>query len=555
MKPAQLAPLAALRSAFVFAALTSVGGAQTPIWVRQFGSTFDDYARAAAPDGAGGVYVSGWGPNAGYSDAWLARHDSSGNPIWIRQVGTSNHDEAHAAATDGTGGVYVSGHTWGNLGGPNAGNADVWLARFDSAGNQTWIRQLGTINDDRAFAAAPDGSGGVYFSGDTGGNFAGQQGGQGSVWLARYDSAGNQAWIRQFGGLSWSSAAAAASDGAGGVYLSGLTHGGLGGPNVGNADAWLARYDGAGNQIWVRQVGTPDEDIASAAAADGTGGVYISGHTNGSLGGPSVGSRDAWLARYDVAGNQIWIRQVGTPVDDLARAVVLTDAGGAYLSGLTRGSLGGANAGSYDAWVARYDAAGHQTWIRQFGGFNFDSADAASTDGLGGMYVCGESRNNLGGPIVGTGIVWLARYDGAIVTTRYCSPAVSNSTGQHGVLTALGSNEVLANNVTLVASQLPLNSFGFFLTSRDQGSMFPVSNSQGRLCLGGFIGRYVGPGQVKNSSLTGSFTLVLDLMAMAHPFSPVSVQPGQTWNFQAWHRDANPASTSNFTDALSATFL
>ena len=58
-----------------------------------------------------------------------------------------------------------------------------------------------------------------------------------------------------------------------------------------------------------------------------------------------------------------------------------------------------------------------------------------------------------------------------------------------------------------------------------------------------------------NSGSTGSFSLALDLTAMADPANPVAVQPGDTWNFQAWYRDANPGPTSNFTDAVSVTFL
>ena len=77
---------------------------------------------------------------------------------------------------------------------------------------------------------------------------------------------------------------------------------------------------------------------------------------------------------------------------------------------------------------------------------------------------------------------------------------------------------------------------------------------RGCLCLGGLIGRYVGAGQIRNSGATGSFSLALDLTAMAHPFNPVVAQPGQTWYFQARHRDANPGLTSNFTDAVSITF-
>jgi hypothetical protein len=236
--------------------------AQNQLWVRQLGTISTDSAGAAAPDGAGGVYVSGWtsgslgGPNAGFSDAWLARYDSAGNQFWIRQLGTSGSDDARAAAPDGAGGVYVSGATADSLGGAYAGNGDAWLARYDSAGNQLWVRQLGTSAYDWAEAAAPDGSGGVYVGGDTTGSFGGPSAGGDDAWLARYDSAGNQLWIRQLGTSAIEWVEAAAPDGSGGLYVAGRTLGSLGGPNAGLGDVWLARYDGAGNQLWIRQLGT-----------------------------------------------------------------------------------------------------------------------------------------------------------------------------------------------------------------------------------------------------------------------------------------------------------
>ena len=63
---------------------------------------------------------------------------------------------------------------------------------------------------------------------------------------------------------------------------------------------------------WSRQLGTPVVDSASLAAEDGAGGVYVGGNTGASLGGPSAGSEDAWIARYDRSGSQVWIRQFGT---------------------------------------------------------------------------------------------------------------------------------------------------------------------------------------------------------------------------------------------------
>ena len=124
-----------------------------------------------------------------------------------------------------------------------------------------------------------------------------------------------QLWLTQFGTSERESAYALAPDGAGGVMVAGGTSGSLGGPNAGLNDAFLARYDGAGNQLWIRQFGTSEGEIAWALAPDGAGGVFIAGHTNGSLGGPTAGPADVFLARYDSAGNRLWIRKFGYNVN------------------------------------------------------------------------------------------------------------------------------------------------------------------------------------------------------------------------------------------------
>jgi hypothetical protein len=564
MTPAQLARRAALRGAMLFAALVPVVDARDQLWVQQFGTINRDVATAAAPDGAGGTYLCGsthgdlGGPNGGqgHTDAWIAHHDAAGNQSWIRQLGTSSPDLAYSVAPDGAGGAYLSGYTEGNISGSSAGGDDAWLARYDSAGNQTWIQQFGTINEhDYATAVTSDGTGGAFVAGYTQGNLGGPSAGSADGWVASYDGAGSRRWIRQFGSIVWDDLWAIASDDAGGFYGSGRTQGTLGGPIAGGDDAWLARYDAGGNQVWIRQFGTSEVDLAHAAARDGLGGVFLSGTTEGGFAGPNAGIRDAWIAHYDGAGSPSWVRQLGSADEDWSYAAAADGLGGVYVTGATRGSLGAPfEGGIADAWLARYDSAGNATWVRQLGTSRDDKSFAAASDGFGGVFIAGYTDGNLGAANTGDDDVWLARYDGALVTTRYCSPATSNSTGQSGSMAVIGSNAVGANDITLVAGTVSLHSFEFFLTSRDQGNVFPVSNSQGRLCLGGFIGRYVGPGQVKNSGSMGTFSLALDLSAMAHPFSPVSAQPGQTWHFQAWHRDANPTLTSNFTDAVSVTF-
>ncbi|MCH7793406.1 MAG: SBBP repeat-containing protein, partial [Planctomycetes bacterium] len=373
--------------------------AQNQTWITQFGTSSSDYASALAPDGEGGTFVGGstkgslGGPFAGglgIGDAWLARYDDRGNQLWIRQFGTIRDEIVRALAPDGVGGVMVTGYTRGSLGGPNPGcvpagcSGDAFLARYDGAGNQLWIRQFGDSADDAGSALAPDGEGGVFVAGGTDNSLAGPNAGcmpqycSSDVFLARYDANGNRLWIRQFGTSAEDSAFALAPDGAGGVMITGWTHGSLGGPNAGlyTNDVFLARYDSAGNQLWIRQFGTSTSDDVRALAPDGSGGVMIAGGTNGSLGGPNAGRvpghqtfyYDVFLARYDADGRQLWLHQFGTSQGEIATALAPDGEGGVMVAGTTNGELATLNPfGQGDVFLARYSESGERIWIRQFG--------------------------------------------------------------------------------------------------------------------------------------------------------------------------------------------
>ena len=137
----------------------------------------------------------------------------------------------------------------------------------------------------------------------------------------------------------------------------------------------------------------------------------------------------------------------------------------------------------------------------------------------------------------------------------FCAPGVANSTGQPARMAAFGSTFAAANDMTLEASALPMSSFGFFLTSRTSGFVANPAGSQGNLCLGGLIGRYVGPGQIQNSGAAGSFDLELDLTRTPTPTGLVAVAGGETWHYQAWYRDSvGGVATSNFTDGYTILF-
>ena len=138
------------------------------------------------------------------------------------------------------------------------------------------------------------------------------------------------------------------------------------------------------------------------------------------------------------------------------------------------------------------------------------------------------------------------------IGANYCGPANFNSTGRSAVISAFGYTKASYSLVTLTASQLPHDVFGYFLNSDVQGFQPFPPGSQGNLCLGGGIGRHAQ--QIANTGAVGELVLDLDLSALPRPNGTHSVVAGETWNFQCWFRDANPGKTSNFTDGIEIVF-
>ena len=85
------------------------------------------------------------------------------------------------------------------------------------------------------------------------------------------------------------------------------------------------------------------------------------------------------------------------------------------------------------------------------------------------------------------------------------------------------------------------------------GSVVAPGGSQGTLCLGGSVSRFVSGATTAN--VGGRMEFDLDMQAFPTPQSGiVTLQPGDRWIFQVWYRDANPTTTSNFSAAVSVTF-
>jgi hypothetical protein len=131
-------------------------------------------------------------------------------------------------------------------------------------------------------------------------------------------------------------------------------------------------------------------------------------------------------------------------------------------------------------------------------------------------------------------------------------PSTPNSSGQPSILGYTGSIGVIDNFFFLAGANLPVGQTGYFLGAQNEGFIANPAGSQGYLCLGSqSLARF--RSQLGQVDIGGQFSAQIDLRSIpATP--PVAVNPGETWNFQFWHRDGNPGPTSNFTPALMVTF-
>jgi len=264
---------------------------------------------------------------------------------WLRELGTTSYDYANSVVADDAGNVYITGRTSGGLVGDNTGLYDAFLAKYDQNGNLQWKQQLGTEGYDTANNIVLDQAGNVYINGWTDGSFNGGIANR-DAFIAKYDNSGNQVWVKEFGDSANPLTPNAGYDfsnggmaiGKDGLYIVGSTYGSLQATTNGEADAFLSKYDTNGKWVWTKTIGSSAWDEAKGVAVDKEDNIFITGHTKGDLGYTNRGDADAWVAKYDNTGTQKWIKQLGTAAEDVAKAIAVDNAGGVYISGHTRGS-------------------------------------------------------------------------------------------------------------------------------------------------------------------------------------------------------------------------
>jgi hypothetical protein len=154
-------------------------------------------------------------------------------------------------------------------------------------------------------------------------------------------------------------------------------------------DYGTLKYNSAGQQQWVRRYDGPahSDDIANTIAVDGLGNVYVTGSSLN-----AAFNQDYATIKYDSGGQQQWVRLYDGPGNntDVANAIAVDASGNVYVTGSSNGS---GFIGNLDYATIKYDPTGQPQWVARYDGpgTSDDVANAIAVDGLGNVYVTGSS--------------------------------------------------------------------------------------------------------------------------------------------------------------------
>ncbi len=376
-------------------------------WIKEFGSNGPDYCKSMTCDPEGNICITGYtegtlGDNrhAGGADMLVAKYSAAGEELWIRQLGTTESEHGDSIACDSQGNIFVTGHTYGSFDGkPNAGGADIFLMKLEPSGKTLWIRQFGSSESDYGLGVACDNDGNVYMLGDTYGKLSGTRNfGEADVFIMKFDANGDRLWGTQLGTAFAEHAKDIFIDASGNVYITGDTCGAIEAKRfLGGYDIFLAKYNPYGDRLWIRQIGTADNDFSGGVAGDDRGDIYVTGETKGQIkSGTNKGLGDIFLTRFDINGKKIWSRQIGSRASDSSLGLTIDGTGAICIAGDTTGNLGQSkNSGLADVFLVKYYACGNKPWITELGTDKNEFCGGIASDKAGHVYVAGYTEGTF----------------------------------------------------------------------------------------------------------------------------------------------------------------
>ncbi|HKR04851.1 MAG TPA: SBBP repeat-containing protein [Bacteroidia bacterium] len=349
---------------------------------------------------------------------------------WARSSVGSGDIQSHSVAADGYGNVYSTGWyyntdvTFGSATLNYSGDGDIFVVKYDAAGNVVWANGAGGTGFDEPRSVAVDASGSVYVAGIFDGpaltfgstTLVNADSTTIDMFIVKYDSTGNVLWAKSAGGIDREFAESIAIDFAGNVYVSGSFEGVslsfdavvITNVNPATEDIFVVKYDSDGNALWAKSGNGNNLDWATCVTTDPFGNVFIAGPFYSDtlvfdgtlLVNPfsSLGCEEIFIVKYDSSGNVAWVKEaIGNGYFNEPYSLASDAFGSVFVTGVAYSDtvtfdgiiLTNPLAGYNDMILAKYDSAGNVLWAKKTGGYSSDYGYSVTADASGNAYVVG----------------------------------------------------------------------------------------------------------------------------------------------------------------------
>ncbi len=218
-------------------------------------------------------------------------------------VTASGDMKSAGIATDPDGNVYVTGSTSSadfpasnKVGSVETGSADLFVSKFNPAGEMIYTTRIGGSGLERGFGIAVDSSGNAYVTGRTQSTdfpvvnpAQAGFGGKEDAYVLKLNPAGTQLLYSTYlGGNDTDFACGIAIDAAGNAYVTGdavsynfpVTQNAFQRQYAGGgSDAFVVKLAPSGSLVYATYLGGQDWDHGESVAVDGSGNAYVTGYT------------------------------------------------------------------------------------------------------------------------------------------------------------------------------------------------------------------------------------------------------------------------------------
>ncbi len=387
------------------------------LWTKLFGGMLDDegLSSLATPDGGqitvGTCRDGGGDLQAVYGaiDAFIMRTDSSGNKLWARVLGSKYSDRLYNIINSSDGGYVAAGVNEGDNHSGTTEQSSAWIIKLDANGNLVWERLFRPRGHSVALSITASPGGGYAFTGTTGGD----------LWVVKIDELGNDMWQKTVTSPFRETAYSIVANPSGGYFTAGQSAQGTTGisGHHGGSDAQVTSIDESGNLLWSKYIGgTGNEWLWDAKVV--SNGLLFGGTSNSNDGditsNHGTQTSDALVLKMDDRGNIIWLKMLGSQNDEDGNCLAICPDNNNYLlGGTTRTPT--SNIGyrdRNDTWVVKLNTEGEEVAQQYFGGSALDMPYSviAHQDGTFTLTGLTESSNGYLSGNHGMSDVWLLKF-------------------------------------------------------------------------------------------------------------------------------------------------